>query len=177
MDSIKEFCDSFANDYDHMTNLVNKAVISDTIQQDIIQRNAIARATVAKFVKARVINNEVNIWPPMTKRRHGHPTTKEWRSKMVKKLSSSSKTDNYLSFQKHAALSYIKTTEYMILRGAKGFVCSRCEYYPCHTQKWPDGHSWVTPKRADLWMEFSELNFHACDDPFATSTRIYYTVS
>ena len=61
VDSIKQFCDPFANDYDHIVNMVTKAVMSDTIQQDIIQRNAIGRAMVAKFVEARVISNEVNI--------------------------------------------------------------------------------------------------------------------
>ena len=69
VDTIKQFCDPFANEYDRVVNMVTKAVISETIQQDIIQRNAIGRELFVKFVEERVSNNAVNLWSPMKKRK------------------------------------------------------------------------------------------------------------
>ena len=65
--TIRQFCDPFINDYDHIINIVTKAIVTDIIQTHTVERNSIGGNLLTKFIEQRVVSNEANLWSPMKK--------------------------------------------------------------------------------------------------------------
>ena len=70
--TIERFMNPFSDAHTDLFNLVNKAVMPETVKKDLGKQREIGRRLFDCFLKERVQSGKVNLWSPM---KQGHPTT------------------------------------------------------------------------------------------------------
>lgn len=67
--TIERFANPFSDAHTDLFNLVTKVVMPETVKKDLCEQSEIGRRPFDCFVKERVQSGEVNLWPPMKKRK------------------------------------------------------------------------------------------------------------
>ena len=67
--TIERFMNPFSDAHTDLFNLVNKAVMPETVKKDLGKQSEIGRRLFDCFLKERVQSGKVNLWSPMKKRK------------------------------------------------------------------------------------------------------------
>ena len=67
--TIERFMNPFSDAHTDLFNLVNKAVMPETVKKDLGKQSEIGQRLFDCFLKERVQSGKVNLWSPMKKRK------------------------------------------------------------------------------------------------------------